>query len=89
MQVTEDTTWGMGFDEPGMMGFARDPAALGRVIGPLGQAAEELDRLLAEARGGGCPVYLEAASSAVHLALVALRSCELDPPLREQRLPGA
>jgi len=81
----------MGFDEPGLMGFARDRDALGRVTVLLGQAAEELDLLLRGARDsvGGSPVYLEAASSAVHLALVELRSCELDPPLRDQRLPGA
>ncbi len=91
MQFTEETTWGTGFDEPGMMGFARDPASLSRVAALLEQAAEELDRLLRGARDGvgGSPVYLEAASSAVHLALVELRSCELDPPLREQQLPGA
>ena len=91
MQFTEETTWEMGFDEPGVMGFAGNPATLERVTGLLGRAAEELDHLLSETRHdtGGCPVYLEAASSAVHLALVELRSCELDPPLREPRLPGA
>jgi hypothetical protein len=91
MQFTDETTWEMAFDEPGVTGLAGDPATLDRLTGLLGRAAEELDHLLAEARdgAGGCPVYLEAASSAVHLALVELRSCELDPLLRDERCPGS
>jgi hypothetical protein len=89
MQFTEETTWERGFDQPGVTGLVRDPATLDRLTGLLARAAQELDHLLAEVRDGtgGCPVYLEAASSAVHLALVELLSCELDPPLPEQSRP--
>jgi len=90
MQFTEETTWEMGFEESGVTGLVGDPATLVRLTRLLGRAAEELDHLLAEVRDGtgGCPVYLEAASSAVHLALVELLSCELGP-LGEQSRPGS
>jgi len=41
VQFTEETTWGMGFDEPGMMGFARCVAEADRVLARLAELGLE------------------------------------------------